>query len=141
MKLYTLASTILLTLSACGTANIEAVRNGVSSGDNFDRALVERYRELALFEHDEMSDWIDAFYFAKLGLLAGAGATPEATDLDQWFLSNAETAHLSAARERLLDLLERGARDGFPETAGGILADGTYQPPAGLLHHRTGRER
>ena len=59
MKLYTLASIIFLTLSACGTADIATVRNGVSSGDNFDRALFERYRKLALFEHDEMSDWND----------------------------------------------------------------------------------
>jgi OmpA-OmpF porin, OOP family len=117
MKLYTLASIIFLTLSACGTADIATVRNGVSSGDNFDRALFERYRKLALFEHDEMSDWNDAIYFAKRGIKAGAGVTPEATDLRQWFLSDDETARLSAAREHLLDLLERGARDGFPETA------------------------
>jgi hypothetical protein len=50
-------------------------------------------------------------------LEAGVGATPEATDLNQWFLSAAETTYLSVARERLVNLLERGAREGFPETA------------------------
>jgi OOP family OmpA-OmpF porin len=68
------------------------------------------YRTIALFEADEMYDWIDAGHFARKGLRAAAGEEVEAERLEEWRLPREHQAELAAARDRLMAAFEADAR-------------------------------
>ncbi len=112
-----LAVTAILALSACTGYDIEKMRNAQPSGSQFTQALTEEYRQIRLYEADEMYDWRDANYFARKGLTTAQGEVlqPEATG--DWHLPNPEVNDIEAGRARLVAMLDASARDKFPELA------------------------
>lgn len=107
-----------LTLAGCGTAEVAEIRGLTDKpGSQFSGALSEQYRALALYEADEMYNWVDAAFYAERGLAAGRGAPLAPTELAPWYIRKVDQPALKRARTRLIDVLDRGARDGLPETA------------------------
>ena len=100
------------------TSDIEQIRNTTQgTGSAFTQALTTEYRDFALFEADEMYDWPDASYFARKGLAAANGEVVLPEELDDWDLPADKIDEMSAARSKLIGLLDQGARDSAPEVA------------------------
>ena len=110
-----LASLVLL--GGCIGQDIEAMRNAEPTGSAFTQALAEEYRQITIFEADEMYDWRDAGYFARKGLRAAGGEVVEPEELANWNLPSDKTDELTSARTRLVDLLNAGAREKVPAEA------------------------
>jgi OOP family OmpA-OmpF porin len=104
-------------IGAC-TSDLQRVRTAEPSGGTpFTQALTKEYRDLAVFEADEMYDWRDANYFARRGLASAAGEMvlpedPAARDIPDEMYSE-----VSDIRTRLIAALDAGARDNKPEIA------------------------
>jgi OmpA-OmpF porin, OOP family len=97
-------------LTACMGYDIDAVRDmQPETGDSYTQTLAEEYRRFALFEADEMYDWIDAGHFAVKGLQAGAGTEVEPEPLEDWSLPEETVPQLREARETLMTALETRA--------------------------------
>ena len=103
-------------LAACAS-DIRRVRSAEGSGSPFTRALTSEYKDLSAFEADEMYDWPDARHFARKGLLAAEGEVVQPEDLGNWDLPADRVDELTAARAKLVGLLDAGARDRVPEAA------------------------
>jgi OOP family OmpA-OmpF porin len=103
-------------LAAC-TSDIQRVRTAEGTGSPFTRALTQEYKDFSAFEADEMYDWPDARHFARKGLLASQGEVVQPEDLGNWSLPADHVADLTAARAKLVGLLDAGARDRVPEAA------------------------
>lgn len=100
------------------TSDIEQIRGTTAgTGSAFTQALTTEYREFALFEADEMYDWPDASYFARKGLAASAGEVVLPEELANWDLPADKIDEMSAARSKLVGLLDAGGRDNAPEIA------------------------
>jgi len=105
-----IACLLPIALSACMGHDIEAVRDlRPDTGDSYTQTLAEEYRRIALYEADEMYDWIDAGHFAVKGLQAGAGTEVEPEPLADWDLPEAAVPQLQEARQTLLSALENRA--------------------------------
>jgi len=115
LKLLGVAAALGL-LAGC-TSDIDAIRDAEGTGSAFTNALTDEYRNIALFEADEMYDWPDAGYFARKGLAAANGEVVLPEELEQWDLPVAAVDELSSARSRLMAALDAGGRDVAPETA------------------------
>lgn len=113
----TAAVLVTVLLANCVGADIEQIRRTRIEGSPFTRALTEEYREIALFEADEMYDWLAAGYFARKGLRAAGGEEVGAEPIGSWALPPEKVAEMSAARQRLLAALRAGARAKLPELA------------------------
>jgi OOP family OmpA-OmpF porin len=111
-------------LSGCVGSDIDAMRTAEGTGSPFTQALTEEYRQIVLFEADEMYDWPDAGYFARKGLAAAGGEVVAPEEVSNWNLPADHVDELSAARADLVSLLDAGARDRFPELA--ARAQGRY---------------
>jgi OmpA-OmpF porin, OOP family len=103
-------------LAACAS-DIQRVRTAEGTGSPFTRALTSEYRDLSAFEADEMYDWPDARHFARKGLLAAEGEVVQPEDLGNWDLPEERVDELTAARAKLVGLLDAGARDRVSEAA------------------------
>jgi len=104
-------------LAGCAT-DIEKMRTVEASGGNaFTQALTEQYRQITIFEADEMYDWPDAGYFARKGLAAAGGEVVLPEELSNWDLPEDKIQELTDARARLMAALDGGARDSNPEVA------------------------
>jgi OOP family OmpA-OmpF porin len=104
-------------LAGC-SSDIEQVRNVTpTGGSEFTRALTEEYKQIAVFEADEMYDWPDAGYFARKGLAAANGEVVLPEDLANWDIPVGMIDELSSARSRLMAVLDAGARDTNPVLA------------------------
>lgn len=100
------------------TSDIEQIRNtSEGAGSPFTQALTKEYRDFALFEADEMYDWSDASYFARKGLAAAAGEVVLPEELANWDLPANRIDELSAARGKLVGLLDASGRDKAPQIA------------------------
>ena len=104
-------------LAGCVGSDIEAMRTAEGTGSAFTRALTEEYRQITLFEADEMYDWQDAGYFARKGLRAAAGEVVEPEVLAHWDLPADKVDELASARARLVSLLDASAREKAPQEA------------------------
>jgi OOP family OmpA-OmpF porin len=93
------------------------MRTVQATGSPFTQALTEEYRSIVAFEADEMYDWPDADKFAEKGLRAAAGEVVMPEELSDWMLPGDTADDLAEGRNRLLVVLERGARDQHPELA------------------------
>ena len=110
------AETLLaLFLSGCGaTFDFAGLRQMEPEGDGFTAALSREYKELALFEADQMNDWPDAAHFGtKAWAAAGGEAVPPEKPRD-WRLPNDHMGAITAGWARLGEALKRGARDHLP---------------------------
>ncbi len=104
-------------LAACSTPDIEAVRLVESNVSPFAKALSREYRELAVFEADQMYDFIDAGKYARRGLAAARGNPVEPFVLSDWNLPDDKMPELTEARARLVAALERDGRSRAPDAA------------------------
>ena len=109
-------------LSACtfvGVGNdIDKIRTAEATGDLFTRKLTEEYRQIALFEADEMYDWIDAGHFARKGLRAAAGEAVEPETIESRNLPADHVGELTSARAEMVGLLDANGRTRFANLAG-----------------------
>ncbi len=103
-------------LAACAS-DIQRVRSAEGTGSPFTRGLTQEYKDFSAFEADEMYDWTDAQHFARKGLLAAEGEVVQPEDLGNWDLPAERVDELTAARAKLVGLLDAGARDRVPEAA------------------------
>jgi OOP family OmpA-OmpF porin len=104
-------------LAGCAQTDIQKMRTVQATGSPFTQALTEEYRSIVAFEADEMYDWADADKFAEKGLLAAAGEEVDPEHLSDWMLPGDTADDLAEGRNRLIVVLERGARDQHPELA------------------------
>jgi len=105
-----IACLLPIALGACMGHDIDAVRDlRPDTGDSYTQTLAEEYRRIALFEADEMYDWIDAGHFAVKGLQAGSGIEVVPEPLADWDLPEAAVPQLREARQTLLTALENRA--------------------------------
>ena len=111
----------LMTLAACGSigvdGDIEMMRGTETKGSAFTGALAEEYRDITLFESDEMYDWRDAGRFARKGLRAADGQVVEPERIGDWDLPADGVDELTLARAQLVALLDNSARSKAPEAA------------------------
>ncbi|WPZ33898.1 OmpA family protein [Thalassobaculum sp. OXR-137] len=98
--------------------NVHAMRMANPAGGNFNQELVKEYKEIALFEADEMYDWFDAENHAAKGVMAQNGKTPLPYDPENWGIEDdAKMAELKSARSELVGLLDAGGREIAPSEA------------------------
>lgn len=106
---------LMLLAGAC--SSIDDVRNAEGSGSDFTRALTAEYRDLAIFEADQMFDYVDADHFAQKGLDASQGKTVLPDEPSERDLLPAVASEVGSARGTLLGLLDDGARANNPTAA------------------------
>ena len=98
--------------------DIENMRNASATGGTpFTQALTEEYRQITLFEADEMYDWQDAGYFAQKGLRASGGEVVLPEEISAWHLPDDKVGELTDARARLMAALDAGGRENKPAEA------------------------
>jgi OOP family OmpA-OmpF porin len=124
-RIRLLASFLALAmLSGCagfgvgGDIDIENMRGADATGDAFTRQLTGEYRQITLFEADEMYDWRDAGRFARKGLRAADGEVVPPEAIEDWDLPEAYVDIMTKARAELVDLMDASARTKHPELAG-----------------------
>lgn len=118
LKVKVLGAIVALGLLAgCAQTDIQKMRTVQATGSPFTQALTEEYRSIVAFEADEMYDWPDADKFAEKGLRAAAGELVLPEELSDWMLPGDAAPALAEGRNRLMVVLERGARDLHPELA------------------------
>jgi OOP family OmpA-OmpF porin len=112
----------LAMLSGCaglgGVRDIENLRGADPTGDAFTRQLTGEYRQITLFEADEMMDWRDAGRFARKGLRAADGEVVPPEAIEDWDLPEAYVGEMTSARAELVGLLDASARTKHPTLAG-----------------------
>jgi len=114
-----LALAVLSGCTALGVGyDIENLRSAVATGDAFTRQLTAEYRQITLFEADEMYDWGDAGYFARKGLRAADGEVVAPELIEDWDLPADHVGELTTARADLVGLLDGNARSKHPTVAG-----------------------
>lgn len=108
----------VLLLGGCGvTFDYSDIREMKFTGKDFDAALGREYRELALFEADEMWDWRHATQYREKTLSAAGGNPPAPEKPGAWRLPPEKVGAITAASVRLDAVLERDARGAMPSTA------------------------
>ncbi len=116
-SLWCPAMAALVLMAGCVGPEIEEMRRVEATGTDFTKALAAEYKDITLFEADEMYDWLSAGHFARKGLSAATGASVEAEPLEGWDLPEEKIAEMAEARARLLGALQAGARAKLPELA------------------------
>ena len=98
--------------------DVAEIRDRTPTGASFNEELVQEYKKIALFEADEMYDWIDAENHATKGNMAAEGKTPLPYVPAEWGIESAqELRELELARAELLTILDNGARSDAPHEA------------------------
>lgn len=117
-KIITIASACGLLLSACGaTFDYENLRTEKISGAGFESALAREYRNLALFEADEMYDWRDASAYGRKAITAAAGRRVSPDHLAGRDLPRSQIGVLTVARAELQQHLNSDAILRLPTVA------------------------
>jgi len=115
------ASAIALIAAAPASAwigyDVAEARDTAIVGQSFDAELARQYRAFALYEADDMVDWIDADHFAAKALAAAEGARPQPEQLDEWSLDRPDAEELAQAGINLVTALDGGAREDHPKEA------------------------
>ena len=105
-------------VAGCGaTLDYSDLRNLNVKGQDFKSALSREYKAFALYENDEMGDWLDASHFKKKAFLVALGQPTEPEPLEEWTLPPETQPELASARRRLLAALNAGGRAVTPEKA------------------------
>ena len=109
---------LVLLLGGCGvTFDYSDIREMEFTGGDFDAALGREYRELALFEADEMWDWQHATQYREKTLRAAMGNPPAPEKPGAWRLPTEKVGAITAASLRLDAVLARDARGAMPAAA------------------------
>lgn len=98
-------------------SEIEALNEAQASGSPFTQYLSAEYRDYANRENKEMFDYPDAIHFARKGLAAAAGDVVMPEPLSDWNLLPKHIEELGAARGRLVNAFDLGARNVSPQLA------------------------
>ncbi len=96
-------------------SEVDALNEAQAVGSPFTQALASEYRLYANNELDDMFDYPDALHFARKGLAAAAGDTVLPEPVSDWNLSEEHIQELGAARGRLINAYDLGARETVPE--------------------------
>lgn len=97
---------------------VAEIRDRTPAGNSFNSELAREYKTIALFEADEMYDWIDAENHATKGNMAAEGKTPLPYTPADWDIdSGADLRELELARAELISILDNGARQSAPREA------------------------
>ena len=107
----------LLGLAGCGFGDVETIRTVQPTGNSFDTALSREYQELALFEADEMYDWVSATRYAERGLAAAGGQAVMPSDLANFDLPDGMIPEMTKARADLMTMLDSAAPTKIPAAA------------------------
>ncbi|UUX48245.1 hypothetical protein NUH88_12550 [Nisaea acidiphila] len=89
---------------------VDEVRVQTVDHVGFEHSLANEYRLLALYEADDMVDWVDAERFAEKTLASARGETVPPERLEDWKLAEASVPALQSSRARLLRAFGRDAR-------------------------------
>ncbi|MDF2367035.1 OmpA family protein [Sneathiella sp.] len=104
-----------LVLAACG-GKLEQAERLSPSGSEFQQALYTGYIELAKAEYNE-GDYIDSDRFAEKAMAATRGEQVDPYHPEEWHLPSDREPVLIGARERLMQVLNAGAREKLPMQA------------------------
>lgn len=116
LKILGMVAAIAL-VTAC-TSKIDQLRSAEPTGGTaFTQALTKEYRDLAVFEADEMFDWRDANYYARRGLASAAGVMLLPEDPGTRDIPHELYSEISDIRVRLIAALDGGARENKPDVA------------------------
>lgn len=102
-----------LALTACDTAQYEALQKTEPVAGKFSVALTQGYSNFAKSEI-EQQDWPDQHYFAKKGLLAAKGRQPLPEKPASWNISKSDQIAFTSSRENLVHWLNTDARQIHP---------------------------
>ena len=109
---------LLALLGGCMGNQVEALRAGAESGgESFTAELSREYTQLALYEAEEMYDWLDADRFAEKALRTADGEAVAPEAVGDWALPEEKEAELAAAHGRLVAALATGAARKAPAAA------------------------
>lgn len=118
MLRFVTAAALAGVLAGCATGyNVDAVRTAEPTGNAFTRSLTSEYRELAVYEADQMHDWRDADHYAVKGLAAAGGEAVAPDAVASRDLPAGMVGTLESERARLVGLLDRTARRKAPQKA------------------------
>ncbi|MEQ8332107.1 OmpA family protein [Nisaea sp.] len=91
--------------------NVAQIRTLAPTGTDFNSGLVREYKQLSIFEADEMYDWIDAENHAVKGVMASKGTTPMPSEPGDWSIDDpAKMGELKQARAGMMAVFNKGAR-------------------------------
>lgn len=111
----------IFVLSGCSAfssfSEVEALNEAQPLGSPFTQALASEYRDFANRELNEMFDYPDSLHFARKGLAAASGENVLPEPVGDWNLKEDHIRELSAARGRLMVVLDLGARESSPANA------------------------
>jgi len=105
-----------VSVSAC-MSDVKEVRELKPQSGSFNAELMTGYRELAIFEADEMYDWPDAKIFAKKALLTKNGQVPMPENPLNWRLKKVYLAEVEDAYQILNHALSDNFSDYAPLSA------------------------
>lgn len=98
-------------------SEVEALNEAQPVGSAFTQALAGEYRDFSNSELNDMLDYPDALHFARKGLAAAAGDVVLPEPVADWNLDEKHVQELAAARGRLINAFDMGARDAKPQLA------------------------
>lgn len=105
-------------LAGCYGADVQRMeRVQQPVGDAFTQQLFAEYRDLAVFEANQMVDWRSADIFARKALASADGQVVMPEELGDWRLPGFAIDELANARARLVGALDGNARTGNPVQA------------------------
>ena len=100
---------LALVLAGCGSSlDYNDLRKLDVKGQDFNSALSREYKIFALYENDEMGDWLDASHFKKKAFLVALGQQTEPELLEERNLPIENKPELASARRRLVAALKAG---------------------------------
>ena len=103
-------------LSAC-MSEINTVRELSPDNDSYQGRLVSGYRDLALYEADEMYDWFDARTFARKAIAARDSIPIKPENPDDWYFSDHDRSQVEIAHSRLASAISEGFSTRAPTSA------------------------
>jgi len=105
-------------VAGCGASmDYSDLRKLDPKGQDFNSALSLEYKTFALYENDEMDDWLDAAHFKKKAFLVAVGQDTGPEVLEERTLPVKSKPELVSARRRLVSALEAGGGAIAPKIA------------------------
>lgn len=111
-----LAGTLLL-LAGCAEYKLDELDHMTFQGTDFQKTLARNYADLAHME-DRYDDDEDADYFADKAIQAGRGMDVMPEDPRDWSIGDSCMPDLTQSYQRLMNALQKGARNDVPIAAG-----------------------
>ena len=88
------------------------------TGSDFNASVAREYRAFAIYENDDMWDYLDGEHFALKAQKAAAGQTVLPEEVKDWSIASAtHRQELTNGRTRLMKALDNGARTSAPQLA------------------------